>query len=129
MYNEKLSDIAEKVRQTSNIPEDEEFGSVIAVIMIIGIILSLIRVIQECNKTKSQGMTSADKYNFYGTEIRHYSTKRGWFTKLRIKKLLRQRMSRDQYSKYSIPLLNALLTTGENLTDEQIVTLVENANV
>lgn len=129
MDNEKLSDIAEKIRQTSNIPEEEEFGSVLAVLMIIGIILSLIRVIQECNKTKSQTMTSSDKYNFYGTEIRNYSTKRGWFTKLRIKKLLRQKMSKYQYSKYSIPLLNALLTTGENLTDEQTITLVENANV
>lgn len=128
--NEKLKNIAEKVRRLANIPEEENFGSVIAVLMIISIILTLVRVLQECNKNKlSQESTTQDKYNLYGTEMKQYSSRRGWFTKMRIKKILRQKMSREQYNKYSLPLLEALLNTGENLTDDDIVTLVENANV
>ena len=128
--NEKLKNIAEKVRQIAKIPEDENFGSVIAVLMIISIILTLVRVLQECNKNKlSQESTSQDKYNLYGAEMREYSMRRGWFTKMRIKKILRQKMNREQYNKYSLPLLEALLSTGENLTDDEVVTLVENANV
>lgn len=128
--NEKLKNIAEKVRRLANIPEEENFGSVIAILMIISIILTLVRVLQECNKNKlSQESTAQDKYHLYGTEMKQYSSRRGWFTKMRIKKILRQKMSREQYNKYSLPLLEALLSTGENLTDDDVVTLVENANV
>jgi hypothetical protein len=128
--NEKLKNIAEKVRRLANIPAEEQFGSVIAILMIISIVLTLTRVLQECNKNKlSKESTTQDKYNLYGTEMRQYSSRRGWFTKMRIKKVLRQKMSRAQYNKYSLLLLEALLNTGENLTDDDVVTLVENANV
>lgn len=128
--NEKLKNIAEKVRQLAKIPEDENFGSVIAILMIISIMLTLIRVLQECNKNKlSSESTAKDKYDLYGSEIKGYSMRRGWFTKMRIKKILRQKMSREQYNKYSLPLLEALLSTGENLKDDEVITLVENANV
>jgi hypothetical protein len=128
--NEKLKNIAEKVRELARIPKEENFGSVIAILMIISITLTLIRILQECNKNKlSTESTAQDKYNLYGTEIKNYSMRRGWFTKMRIKKILRQKMSREQYNKYSLSLLDALLITGENLTDDDVVTLVENANV
>jgi hypothetical protein len=128
--DDKLKNLAEKIRRVANIPQEENFGSVIAILMIISIILTLVRVLQECNKSKlSTSSSKEDKYNLYGTEMRQYSSRRGWFTKMRIKKILRQKMSREQYNKYGLPLLEALLSTGENLTDDDVVTLVENANV
>jgi len=128
--NEKIKNIAEKIRQLSNIPEEENFGSVMAILMIISITLTLIRIIQECNKNKlNTNCTAQDKCNLYGAEIRSYSIKRGWFTKLRIKKLIRQKMSKEQYVKYGLPLLNAILDTGEYLKDGEVTTLVEAANV
>jgi len=128
--NEKIKNIAEKIRQLSNIPEEENFGSVMAILMIISITLTLIRIIQECNKNKlNTNCTAQDKCNLYGAEIRSYSIKRGWFTKLRIKKLIRQKMSKEQYVKYGLPLLNAILDTGEYLKDDEVTTLVEAANV
>ena len=48
---------------------------------------------------------------------------------MRIKKILRREMKREDYNKYSLSILNALLETGEILTDDEIQTLVENANV
>jgi len=128
--NEKLKSLAERIRKLSNIPEEENFGSVIAILMIISITLTLIRVLQECNKNKLSGTYSTqDKYNLYGAEIRSYSIKRGWFTKMRIKKLIRQKMSKEQYEQYGLQLLNAFLDTGENLKDDEVITLVEAANV
>lgn len=130
MNNEKLKNIADRIRKLANIPEEETFGSVIAIVMIISITLTLIRVLQECNKNKlNNHSTFQDKYNLYGKEIRLYSTRRGWFTKLRIKRIIKQNMSKEQYSKYGLSLLNAVLDTGENLKDEEIITLVESANV
>jgi hypothetical protein len=128
--NEKLKNLAEKIRKLANIPDDENFGSVIAILMIISIILTLVRVLQECNKNKlSITSSSQDKYALYGSEIKNYSVRRGWFTKMRVKKILREKMSREQYNKYNKALLEAIFNTGENLTDEEVVTLVENANV
>ena len=44
---DKLKIIAEKVLKQANVPNDEKFGSVIAILMIISIILTTIRVLQE----------------------------------------------------------------------------------
>jgi hypothetical protein len=128
--NPKVKNVGNRVMKQAGIPEDEQFGSVIAILMIISIILTLIRVLQECNKNKlSQDCTAQDKYSLYGEEIKNYSVRKGWFTKLRIKKVLRQNMSKEQYAKYSIKLMSALLDNGENLKDDEIVALVETSNV
>lgn len=128
--DEKLKSISQKVLRLANIPEEENFGSVIAVLMVISIILTLIRVLQECNKTKlSVDCSTNDKYQLYGDEIKSYSIKRGWYTKLRIKKILRKKMSQEQYARYSLALIGALMDVGENLKDEEVITLVEAANV
>lgn len=130
MKNEKLKHIATTVLKKANIPEEETFGSMVAILMVISIILTLIRVLQECNKSKLSALpTSKDKYAFYNTEIKHYSVRRGWYTKMRIKKLLRRELNKEQYEKYSLYLINAILDTGENLKDDEIITLVEASNV
>jgi hypothetical protein len=130
MNSEELKRIAKKVLNKAGVPEQENFGSIIAILMVISIILTLVRVLQECNKNKLTGdYTAQDKYDLYGAEMREYSFRRGWFTKMRIKKLLRRELPRDQYEKYSLKLVNAILDTGESLQDDEIVTLVEAANV
>lgn len=130
MNDPQLNAIASKVLSKAGIPQEEKFGSVIAILMIISIILTVIRVLQECNKNKLPNNCSAsDKYELYGQEIKEYSLRRGWFTKMRIKKILRQKLNQEQYEKYSLSLLNALLDTGENLNNQEVLCLVEAANV
>ena len=48
----ELEKIAEKIALDSEIDPNAKFGSVIVVIMLIGIFLTLIRVIQDCNKAE-----------------------------------------------------------------------------
>jgi hypothetical protein len=130
MNNEDLNKISKKVLSEANIPEDQKFGSVIAILMVISIILTLVRVLQECNKNKlSSDSTENDKYNLYGQEIRNYSLRKGWFIKMRIKKIMRKELSKEDYTTYSTRLLNAILNTGEDLKDDEVITLVEAANV
>lgn len=130
MNDPQLNAIASKVLIKAGISQEEKFGSVIAILMIISIILTVIRVLQECNKNKlAANCSSADKYELYGQEIKEYSLRRGWFTKMRIKKILRQKLTQEDYEKYSLSLLNALLDTGENLNNQEILCLVEAANV
>jgi len=130
MNDPKLNAIASKVLIKAGISEQEKFGSVIAILMIISIILTVIRVLQECNKNKlAANCSSADKYELYGQEIKEYSLRRGWFTKMRIKKILRQKLTQEDYEKYSLALVSALLDTGENLNNQEVSCLVEAANV
>jgi hypothetical protein len=128
--NKELKDIAENILKKAEIPQEENYGSIIAVLMVISIILTIIRVIQECNKSKISGLSNAsDRFLLYGADIRNFSKKRGWFTKMRIKKIIRRELDADQYKKYGDRLLYAILDQGENLTDDQVITLAEAANV
>ena len=47
---EKLKKIALKVLSDAGIVKESAFGSTIAILMIVSIILTCIRVIQECNQ-------------------------------------------------------------------------------
>jgi len=129
--NEKLKSIAIKVLEKTNVPKTDNYGfAVVTILMIISIILTCVRILQECNKNKlSAQSTVQDKYSMYGEQLHTFSERRGWFTKMRIKKILRREMTREDYEKYSLAILNALLETGEILTDDEISTLVEAANV
>jgi hypothetical protein len=127
--NEKLKVIAEKVLKKINVPNDEKFGSVIAILMMISIILTVIRVLQECNKNKTKNMTAEDKYAVYAENIHLFSKKRGWFTRMRIKRIVKKEMSSEDYNKYGIKIVEALLDTGEALNNDEVTTLVEAANV
>jgi predicted transcriptional regulator len=126
---EKLKAIAEKVLKQANVPNDEKFGSVIAILMMISIILTVIRVLQECNKNKTQDMTSENKQALYAENIRSYSKRRGWFTRLRIKRIIKRELTSEEYNKYGIKLTEALLDIGETLKDDEVSTLMEAANV
>ena len=126
--NPKLKVIAEKV--LASVPNPPEtFGSIIAILMIISIILTVIRVLQECNKSKTSDMTMGDKGNLYCQEIKLFSKKRGWFTRLRIRKILKKKLNKEDYQKYAIKLTESLMDVGENITEEETLTLVEAANV
>jgi hypothetical protein len=128
--DQKLKVIAQKVINNAGLSNDEKFGSVMAILMMISIILTVIRVLQECNKNKANKLpTAQEKYSLYGEDIRTFSKQRGWFTKMRIKKIIRRELSKEDYETYSIALLGALLNIGETVTDDEVVTLVEAANV
>lgn len=126
---QKLEEIANKViNKISNQSKDENFGFVITVLMIISIILTLIRVIQECNKSKLSGCATKERCAIFGEQVKTLSIKRSWFTKMTIKKILRKEMSKENYKLYSYDIMNAILDTGENLTEDEIQTLVETIN-
>ena len=124
-----VKDLAHQVLKKCGIDDDQKFGSIIAILMMVSIILTLVRVLQECNKDKTQNMTANDKNAIYGESMRTFSKKRGLFTRMRIKRLLKKELSSEDFSKYSIKLINAILDTGENLSDNQVSSLVEVANV
>jgi hypothetical protein len=129
--NDELKAIAIKVLEKSTVPKQDNYGfAIVTILMIISIILTCFRILQECNKNKLTAQSTAeDKYAMYGEQLHTFSERKGWFTKMRIKKILRREMKKEDYEKYSLAIVNALLQTGETLTDDEITTLVEAANV
>ena len=127
--DQKLKAIAEKVLDKVKAKDQEVFGSVIAILMVISIILTLVRVLQECNKSKLSNFSGKDKYNYFGAQIKDTAIKRTWFTKMMVKKSIRKELSREEYKKYGYDLMNAILDTGENLKEDELITLAEAINV
>lgn len=127
----KLKNIAIKILNKTSLAKDINYSfDPLTILMIISVVLTVIRMLQECNKNKLSAEASVnEKYLLYGQQIKEYSLRRGWFTKMRIKKTLRREMTPQDYGKYSLSIVNALLDTGETLTDDDIKTLLENANV
>lgn len=126
-YNKKLDPIINKVVEKTSIPT-EKYGSIIIALMIASIIISVIRVIQECNN-KNTNLTTDNKYEQYGTQIKTLATRRGWFTVMRLKKIIRQKLSKEEYKLYATSIVKAMLDVAENLTEEEVYTIVEAANV
>ena len=127
--NKKLEDIANQVIDKLPAQDPEKFGFVITVLMIISITLTLIRVLQECNKTKVMGFSQPEKYEYFGSQIKEKTIRRSFFTRMMVKKAIRKELPKELYKEYGVALMNAMLDTGENLTQDQIKTLVEAANV
>lgn len=117
--NDNLKDLAADVLSSQELPEDK-FGSVIMIIMMVAILVNVIRVIQECQKDKEE-----NDIEFYRERITGLSKQRGWFTKMRLKKILRKQMSKEDYKLHANSLVKAILDKGERITDEEILTLME----
>ena len=124
---EKLKAIATSILEKANYHstdvsgEDDEHGSVIAVIMIISTLLTLIRIVQECSKNKDR--------MFYANKIRDISVLRGWYTKMRIKRILRRELKPEDYRKNAASLVNAILDEAAQIKEEDLITILESANV
>lgn len=132
----KMQKIAQKVLNNVDQKDNwkhndykENFGFVITTLMIISIVLTLIRIIQECNKKKINSFGAEQKYEYFGNEIKNLSIRKSWFTKMMIKKAIRKNLTKEQYKEYGILIMNAILTTGEQLTEDEIITLVEVSHV
>lgn len=128
----KLEAIALKVMDKMNLSKDGKdgkYGSIIVVIMIIGIILSLIRVIQECNKTQIVSLDQRSKARFIQKQVKDMCISRTFLNNWRLKRIIKQKLSADDYKLYAEKLKNAILDCGPELTEEESFTLVEAANV
>jgi hypothetical protein len=117
--NEKIKTLAVDILSTQDLPQDK-FGSVIMIIMMVAILVNVIRVMQECNKNKKE-----DKVLLYRQHIQEICTYRGWFAKMRLRKIIRRELSPEDYKSYSASLTKAIFDKGERITEEEVKTLLE----
>lgn len=128
MSDDKLDILANKILQNADQDQDN-FGSPIAILTIVSIILTCVRIVQECNRSKLSTLSVTGQHDLLLEQIKSLSYRKSWLTKMKIKKILRQTIDKSTYTKYGNILTESLLKTGENITDEDITVIMEQINV
>ena len=138
VINDLASEVLEETKKNLREDKSENYGiDPLTIIIIIGILVNVIRVVQECRKDcepitlnfKDKNKTKQMQYAYMTTEVRSQATNCGWFAKRRIRKIIKEKLTPEQYKKYGEALLQALLVIGLKATDEQVCSLMEYQNV
>ncbi len=123
-YPDRINEIASEVIQDIDPKESEKYG-IVTIIMIISITLTFIRIMQECEKNKTSNMSEDEKRQFVLDRIKTLSERKGWYTRMRIKKVLRQNLGKEVYKQYRDTMSNNILNIGSNLCEEDLKLLME----
>jgi len=132
MSSQIIVNTAEIVRDRTmgRIKEEERFGiDPITILMLISIMIGVIRIIQECRKNKLSSLSHEEKVRFIHNEIKTNSNNLKLIQKHRVKRLIRQNLTRDQNKIYGEPLFKTLTELGQNIKEEQVLALLEYKNV
>ena len=124
----KLSNLAQKIITKANIKNENYGFDPITIIIVIGVILSLIRVIQECRSKRKKNDKMSEALDLRHTIV-NLSIKDNWLNNYRLNRILKQHLSKKQYQQYGVSLKNAIMEVGKNLNDEESLTLLEATNV
>jgi di/tricarboxylate transporter len=129
--NPKLEAIAMKVMEKMDLShvKKDKYGSIVVVLMIIGIVISLMRLIQACNAQKLGLLKNKkQKAKLMHEEVKALCITRSLVNKWRLKKLIKEKLSAEDYKLYGTQLRDAILDTGVDLTEEDSIALMEAAN-
>lgn len=128
--NNKLDKIAKKVLDNMKVEENPNYGFIdpITIILIISVILTLIRVIQECKKNRRMMRDKTAQANLLQKDIQELVLKDTWLNRLRLQRIVKQNISKEQYKAYGKDFQTSLMEVGINLTEEEARTLLEAAN-
>lgn len=124
----KLENLAQKILTKANIKNENYGFDPITIIIIIGVVLSLIRVIQECRSKRRKNDKMSEALDLRHTIV-NLTIKDNWLNNYRLNKILKQHLSKKQYQQYGVSLKNAIMEVGKNLNDEESLTLLEATNV
>ena len=128
--NPELEKIAKKVIDNMKLSKDEDYGiDPITIIIVIGVILSLIRVIQECRNNRKLLKNKIEAASIMKKDIQEVILKDSWLNRIRLQRVLKKNLTKDQYKTYGKQLQNSIMETGINLTEDEVYTLMEAANV
>lgn len=121
IYNDSLA----KVKET------ERYGiDPFTIIMIIAILVNVIRVIQECNKGKTTTLAGSERAEMLSTDVKFRAFNNSFLTRMRLRKIIKNHITKEQNKVYGDALLKTLLENGKTVREEQVSALLEyNKNV
>jgi hypothetical protein len=124
-----INKIAKRISHNLQQPQDISYGvDPITIIIIIGVILSLIRVIQECRKKRTLLKNKYERSNLLRKDIQDIILKDSWLNNLRLYHILKKHLSKQQYKVYGKQLKDSIMEVGINLTEDETYALMEAAD-
>jgi cell division protein FtsL len=127
--NVEVEKIAKKVIKNMKLDKNKDYGiDPITIILVIGIILSLIRVIQECRANRKLIKDKLKLAHTMQQDIENLVLKNSWLNRLKLKRIIKQNISKEQYKAYGHALQNSIMETGINLTEDEVCALMNEVN-
>ena len=74
-------------------------------------------------------MTQDKKEEFMQSRIKELCTKRTWFNKLRMRRIIKNHMSIKEYKQNQEEIVNGVLNKGLTITKQQVSKMMEASNV
>jgi len=102
-----------------------EFIDPITIIMIVGIIINVIKLIQECRANKLRGYSSMEASEYLATDVKFQAMNHGWLTRWRLKRVIKKNLSQENYQYYGDALLRSLLEVGPSIDREAVAEAME----
>ena len=93
----KLENLAQKILTKANIKNENYGFDPITIIIVIGVILSLIRVIQECRSKRRKNDKMSEALDLRHTIV-NLTIKDSWLNNYRLNKILKQHLSKNNIS-------------------------------
>jgi hypothetical protein len=126
MSKKALNNIAQKILR--KLPKENYGVDPITIIIVIGVMLSLIRVIQECRKKRHLLKDKNDMAFLLKKDIQEIVLTDSWLNNLRLKKTIKQHLTKEQYKVYGKELQQSIMEVGVNLRDDEVLILMEATN-
>jgi hypothetical protein len=121
MSNKTLEDVAQTISNKSTVEsKDKNFGSIILTIMIIGIIVNLVKIVQDCKEDQSSKDCAC--------RVKKLCDRNSWYTVMRIRKTIRRSIGIEKYRTYGKAMVKSIMDTGNELTEEKLIEIVEATN-
>ena len=127
-----IEELAQKIYKDSlaKVKETDRYGiEPFTIIMIIAILVNVIRVIQECNKDKTKTLAGSERSDMLSTDVKFRAFNNSFLTRMRLRKIIKNHITKEQNKVYGDALLKALLENGKTVREEQVSALLEYKNV
>jgi hypothetical protein len=126
----ELEKLAERINEKTNTLAIEknriQHGiDPITIIMIVGIIINVIKVIQECRKNNTKTFSSQETLDYITTDIKFRSLNHSWFTRWKLRKEIKKQLTKEQYDIYGKFLLKAILEEGSSINQKAVQEAIE----
>jgi hypothetical protein len=126
----ELEKLAERINEKTNTLAIEknriQHGiDPITIIMIVGIIINVIKVIQECRKNNTRTFSSQETLDYITTDIKFRSLNHSWFTRWKLRKEIKKQLKKEQYDIYGKFLLKAILEEGSSINQKAVQEAIE----
>jgi|DEB0MinimDraft_10_1074344.scaffolds.fasta_scaffold320553_1 hypothetical protein len=126
----ELEKLAERINEKTNTLAIEknriQHGiDPITIIMIVGIIINVIKVIQECRKNNTKTFSSQETLDYITTDIKFRSLNHSWFTRWKLRKEIKKQLKKEQYDIYGKFLLKAILEEGSSINQKAVQEAIE----